>query len=136
MKKKNIFILILSIVFFIGCSEDEESDCINYEELSGVTNVEAPETATVNEAVDVNVTFQVQNACGEFAAFDETISGTTRTIGVDAVYEGCACAEVITSRTETYTFTPGTTGQHVLRFKTAPNDFIETRIMVEEAASE
>lgn len=136
MKKKNIFILILSTVFFVACSGDDEPECIDYEELATVTNIEAPETATVNQAIDVTVTFQVKNSCGEFARFEEVVSGTTRTIEVEAIYDGCACAQVITSRTVTYTFTPETTGQHLLRFRTAPNDFIEATITVEEAGSQ
>lgn len=136
MKKKSFLILFLSVLFITACSEDDESDCVNYEEVAQVTDVEAPETVTVNETVEVTVNFQVQNSCGEFSAFDESISSTTRTIAVEAVYESCACAQVITDRTATYTFTPETTGQHVLRFQRAPNDFIETRITVEEAAAE
>ncbi|WP_029036969.1 hypothetical protein [Salinimicrobium xinjiangense] len=136
MKKKSIFILFLSTLLFIACSDDDEQDCINYEELANVTNVEAPETATVNEAVDLTVTFQVQNACGEFARFDESMTGTTRTIAVEAIYDGCACAQVITSRTVTYTFTPQTVGEHVLVFYTAPDEFVEVTITVEEQTVE
>ncbi|AVR46764.1 hypothetical protein C7S20_16680 [Christiangramia fulva] len=136
MKKRNILILFLSIFFFIACSEDDnEEECINYDDVAKVTNVEAPATATVNEVVSVNVTFQVKNACGEFAQFDESIDGTTRTIAVEAVYEGCACAQVITTKTATYEFTPEVTGEYVLKFQTAPNEFIEKTITVEEAGS-
>lgn len=136
MKKKSIFILILSMLIFTGCSEDNEPECVNYEEMAQVTSVEAPETATVNEPVDVTVNFDVQNSCGEFASFDESITGTTRTIAVEAIYDGCSCAQVITSRTITYTFTPESTGDHVLRFQKAPDQFVEVTITVGEAASE
>lgn len=134
MKKKSIFILLLSFIIFMSCSDDDDNDCITYEEIANVTDVQAPETATVNETVDVTVTFQVKNSCGEFARFDETVSGMTRTVAVEALYEGCNCAQVITSRTETYTFTITTAGEHLLRFRTAGDQFIERTITVPEPA--
>ena len=133
MKTKSLLTLILSIVFFISCSDNDENNCINFEEMANVTAAEAPDVATVNEPIDVTVTFSVDNACGEFADFNVSTSGTTRTIDVLAVYEGCACAQVITSRSATYTFTPEQSGEHTLRFTSGTDEFIEETILIEEA---
>ena len=135
MKTKNILTLIFSIVFFISCSDDEENNCTDYEELANITAVQAPDVATVNESVDVAVTFSVQNSCGEFSDFNVSNSGMTTTIEVQAVYEGCACAQVITSRNATYTFNPEQTGEHTLRFRSGTDEFIEETILVEESDS-
>ena len=134
MKIKNVLILILGIFFLISCSNDEEETCLDFEETADVTAVEAPDAATVNEAVDVEVTFSANNSCGQFGNFDSTTSGTTRTVSVMAVYEGCNCAEVITPRTATYTFTPEQTGEYVLRFASGDDEFVEERITVQEAS--
>lgn len=136
MKLKTIFILLISLIFLESCSDDDEENCIDFEEVANVTAVEAPETATVNEPVDVSVDFSVDNSCGEFANFDESLSGTTRTIEVEAVYEGCACAEVITPREVTYTFIPEQAGEHTLRFRSGTDEFIEETIMVEDSDPE
>ena len=135
MKIHKLLPMILSLVLFISCSDDDENNCIDYEEVASVVATDAPETATVNEPVEIEVTFEVPNACGEFQEFTEEISGTTRTIEVVAEFEGCACAQVITSRSAIYTFTPGTTGEHLLRFRSDSQDFIEETILVEESAT-
>ncbi|MCP9200788.1 hypothetical protein MKO06_12785 [Gramella sp. GC03-9] len=133
MKKTSILILILSFFLIVACSDDDDNqDCINYEEIANVTSVEAPQTATINQPVDVTVNFRVNNGCGEFAQFDESLMETTRTIAVEAIYDGCACTQVITDRTITYSFTPLVSGEHVLRFRSGEEEFIEARIMVED----
>ena len=125
--------MILSLVFFISCADDDDNNCIDHEEVAAVVAADTPETATVNEPVEIEVTFEVPNACGEFQEFTEEVSGTTRTIEVVAQFEGCACAQIVTSHSATYTFTPGTTGEHLLRFRSDSQDFIEETILVEES---
>lgn len=125
--------MIFSIVLFISCSDDDEN-CLDHEEVALVTAVDAPLTATLNDPVAVDISFQVRNSCGEFAGFREDISGTTRTIEVIASYEGCACAEGIVALPATYTFTPERTGQHLIRIGSGES-FIERTIDVESSTS-
>lgn len=63
--------------------------------MEEVTTVHAPETAQVNETVDIDVQFQVDNNCGDFNRFIEEGNEMERIIEVETIYEGCACAQVI-----------------------------------------
>lgn len=131
-KIKMIFFLLLFSFALISCSDDDDqTECISFE-TENVTSVDAPETAMVDETVDIEVDFTVSNSCGEFSRFLETGSATTRQIVVEAIYEGCACNEVIETITAVYTFTPEEPGEYEMNFASGENDFITANITVTE----
>lgn len=114
-----------------GCDQVDESNeqCIKHNN-EFVTSVDAPETANINDPVNIQVDFRVHNGCGQFKRFMETINAKQRTIEVEAVYEGCMCTQDLPIRTATYQFVPDSPGNYELRFKSGPEEFITEYIEV------
>lgn len=129
---KFILLLLASIVL-TSCSSDDDVNCTQLEvELEGVTTVNAPETAQVNETIDIEVLFEVKNSCGEFSRFIETGTPMDREIEVEARYEGCNCSQVIETITANYEFTPEEAGEYTLNFRSGADEFITVDISVTE----
>ena len=81
------------------------------------------------------------NGCGEFGRFSESGNELTRTIGIEAKYEGFICTEDLSIRQATYEFTPNSSGEYVFRFKagpdfrfgeSVPDEFITVTVLVAE----
>ena len=98
---------------------------------SPVETIQAPTTASIGQEVEVEVHFRVFNGCGQFGKFNQEVTGTTRTIGVQAVYKGEICTQDIPLRTTTYRFTPKEKGEHILRFHAENDQYKVARIQVE-----
>ena len=114
------FLLLLS------CNDDDETgidNCISYQRAF-ITEVNAPTEGLLNQPIDIEVIFQVNDGCGGFNNFIETDNGNSKTIEVDAKYEGCFCTQAIETIIENFTFTPTSTGLYTLKFKSPNAEFI------------
>ncbi|RDV16072.1 hypothetical protein DXT99_05220 [Pontibacter diazotrophicus] len=128
MKKLSWLFLFLFFVI-TACDDDDEAIPI----VDGpvpVTQVQGPDNMTVGQTAEIEVTFRVRNECGQFERFEEVVSGMTYTITVHAEYIGQACAQVITTRTEGYLFTPTTAGTYTFRFWSGENNQFVTHTIV------
>jgi hypothetical protein len=107
MNKQSILILAILIILF-GCSDDslEPGNEIITSSLEFITSVNAPTTGKVGEKIDIEVKFHVLNGCGDFARFVETEYENTKTIEVEAKYEGLTCTQATEIITVNYEFTP------------------------------
>ncbi|WP_044403948.1 hypothetical protein [Lacinutrix sp. Hel_I_90] len=136
MKKTYNFILISIIILglSISCNKheknnEEDKECIT-NKTEYVTSVDSPDTGTVNQLINIEVKFRVINGCGGLGKFIETDNGNTRTIAVEAKYEGCFCTQVIATRTVNYEFIPSNPGDYELKFKSSPTEFITVNLTI------
>lgn len=127
-----IFLFFVFIIFY-SCSleNNTNSNCIYYEGTS-TTAVEGPSETTRNVPIDLTVTFNVYNSCGQFYLFHEEPITNGKIITVNAVYEGCDCTQALYQRTKNYTFSSSTTGSFLLRFKLTNATYIDKTITVNE----
>lgn len=114
MKTKLFALLAVCGSILVSCQK-EDPYCME-DKLANVGEVTYPATAAVGQPVVVEVHFVVNNGCGQFGRFHESISGLERNIIVQATYTGCVCTMEAPVRTAQYRFTPRTPGTHVLRF--------------------
>ncbi len=133
MKKKNNFLLIsiMIIGLLISCSDDDEkeNECTS-SKTEYVTSINSPTTGVVNEAINIEVNFQVFNGCGGFGKFIETENGNSRIIEVEAKYVGCICTQDAPIRTVNYEFTASNAGNYELNFKSSPTEFITANLTI------
>ena len=61
------------------------------------------------------------NGCGEFGRFIESGNGLTKSIEIEAKYEGLICTQDLPIRQTIYEFTPNSSGVYVFRFKSGPD---------------
>ena len=135
MKKKN-FILTISILMILAlsfsCTENDkrEEDCFS-SESAYVTSINSPTTGTVNEIINIEVTFAAgSSSCYRSAEFIETSIENSRSIEIEAKYEGCICTLDFVHETITYQFTASNVGDYELNFKSSPTEFITTNLTI------
>src|SRR5690554_2610198 len=127
--KYYVFILI-AFGALVGCNKENSDDnCIEHE-IAHLTSVNAPSTGVVNEAVEIEVNFNIKNSCGSFIGFEESNNGNSRTIKVNNKYEGCICMEVLEMKTVIYTFKAVGAGEYELKFMSGEDDYIAVVITI------
>ncbi len=129
MTLKYNFLVAVLVFAFLSCSEDTAGDCLRIESEQ-VIAVDAPETGKVNEQVQMQVSFNVRNGCGNFEKFAESGSDLSRTVEAIARYEGCVCAQYIKNITVNYTFTPQAPGDYEFKFVSGENETIMVNLSI------
>ncbi|CAM4348090.1 hypothetical protein [Gillisia limnaea] len=128
---KTRLILYLFLAILISCTNDDPKECIGYRN-EYVTEVNAPSSGKINEAVEIEIDFVVNNGCGNFEKFLESGSEQSKTIEVQAKYEGCICPQVTRTITAVYEFIPLSTGEYELKFKSGETEFTTVNLIITE----
>ncbi|HSN61403.1 MAG TPA: hypothetical protein VLR49_10740, partial [Ferruginibacter sp.] len=109
-------ILVIAVFILWGCNKNQdEQPCVSFSK-AGITKIEGPLTASVNQEIPLTVSFSCMNGCGQFGNFEESTVGNTTTIVLNAKYEGCVCTQDIPSRQTIYSFKKIQTGTYILKF--------------------
>lgn len=127
MKPKLILTLLLFVIF--SCSKEPENSCIE-NRIAYVTSTNSPSTGNVNENINIEVSFGVNNGCGNFGKFIETQNGNIKTIEVEARYEGCVCTMDAPTRKTNYIFKTQNSGNYILKFKSSPTEYITVNLAI------
>lgn len=128
---KGISVIILGILLSCCSDETKENECIA-NKTEYVTSVNSPSTGMVDETINIEVNFQVFNGCGNFGRFIETENGNSRTIEIEARYEGCICTDDMPIRSVNYEFLVNHSGDYELKFKSSPTEFITVNLTINE----
>lgn len=123
-------IIIASLNISCNNNDDKNNECEEYD-VGYVTYVNSPTTGTVNETINLEVSFGVFNGCGVFEKFIEIENRNIRTIEVEAKYESCVCTQDAVIRTVNYEFITQISGNYELRFKSNETDYITVNLLIE-----
>jgi len=131
--KKILFITSIVSLFFISCTnEDNQSEnCLDFKHAS-ITNVDT-EILTVekNKDLPIQLTYTIENSCGNFYDFDVVRQDKIYDIKINAKYEGCTCNEIASNKQITYYFRAIESGIYTLNFSVSNNEFISKTIYVQ-----
>ena len=117
MLNKYFIILAGGVIFFIsfpGCKK-QEAKCLLLT-TAVVTDVTGPNTALVNQEIDLTAHYYLGNGCGRFEDLEATSNGNTTIISLNAKYEGCICTDVLISGQANYKFKASQAGVYYLKF--------------------
>jgi hypothetical protein len=136
---KNFSLKLVLVVLFlsigiVSCSNDDDKP--NTPEPttknSLVTEVKGPSTGKVNEELSYDVTFIVDNACGEFNKITDVTIGTVKGLQVQAKYPSEVCTQQVPDPKKTvYKFKSTTKGTFEIKFKKSETEFITTKVVIE-----
>ena len=129
--KYYLFVLVIFSALISCNNDDDQDDCWSTFETAYVQSVIAPSTGTVGETIAIDVIFSVSNGCGIFNKFEETITGNSRTITVNAEYECRPCTQAIETITVVYSFTPSASGDYELKFESGENQYIIVNVNIQ-----
>lgn len=121
-----VCILILSGSY--GCTANDS--CLYYEPAY-VNKVDVFRTGSVNQDIKFYIYFNCYNGCGQFGNFDISTSGNTRTILVNAKYEGCICTLNVPVLLTSYTFRSSQPGTFYFRFQTDQNSWLTDTLTIQ-----
>jgi len=110
---KKTFYLLLIIIFSISSCKK-----VNKIEKVIINSVKAPLSGEINKDIEFELTFSVNNGCGQFNRFIEYRKGKTVFVEIEAKYVGDACTMDIPLRTVTYVFKTFISGEYYFKFKT------------------
>lgn len=133
MKKfalQTIALVLFVSTAFTSCSSDDSGETLTLQK-EFVTAVTGPTTGTVNQEVALSVTYAVDNSCGQFNKYVETLNGNTKTIEVEAKYVGTNCGTTPATKTEPYKFIVNQAGTYVFKFKKSATEFITQTVVVQ-----
>ena len=97
---------------------------------AAVIEVNGPNTAMVNQELDIIASFGVSNGCGRFDKFEETISGNTIALVLNAKYEGCLCTQIAPVLSAIYKFKKSQKGTYILKFWQG-DSYVDHTIVIE-----
>lgn len=133
---KKIKLQMLGLVLFVAtglasCSSDDAPAIVTKKTV--VSAVTGPTTGIVNQELTLNITFAVDNSCGAFNKFIETTADKTKTIEVEAKYEGSNCGTTAATKTTTYKFKSAAAGTYIFKFKKSATEYVTQTIVISTA---
>ncbi|MBP8115768.1 MAG: hypothetical protein KAY50_10460 [Chitinophagaceae bacterium] len=127
----NLICFICSIILLTSCAKKQEDEkCISTDKAP-VTKIEGATTASVNQEINLTVSFICFNGCGQFGNMEETIAGNTTTIIVNAKYTGCICTQDVPTRMTSFKFKKAQAGTYELKFWQTENNYLIHSIIVQ-----
>lgn len=131
--KKGIAIFLGILVILIassGCYKvNRWKECIGYTNAT-ITEVKGPNTASVNQEIDLIISYYLDNGCGKFESLETTSKGNIFTIRLKAKYQGCICTQMIIPGQYIYKFKAGQAGVYILKFLQPDNSYRDFTITV------
>ena len=119
-----------TLVMLVGCDKELNRDkCLSYT-TAQITTVGGPDNVSVNQEIDLNVSYFFNNGCGKFDGVESAASGNTTIISLKAKYEGCVCTAIIQTGEVNYKFKAGQAGVYYLKFLQPNNTYFTDTITV------
>ncbi len=137
---KNVFLVSLCSIFLFltACSVDDNSPKYHLIPLE-VSSVDLPPSFTLNEAYEINVTYDIPNGCTFFDGFEITpIEQTTRNvIPIGSQFDDPDCTDGGQEAESSFRFVVLYTGTYLFRFYSGKDangedQFLEIEVPVEE----
>jgi hypothetical protein len=131
---KSVFVVLFLATALISCSNDDDEPTMPKPttKVALVTEVKGPATGKVNEELSYDVTFIVDNACGEFSKISEVTIGTEKGLQVEAKYPSEICTQQVPDPKKTiYKFKSATKGTFEIKFKKSDKEFITRKVVIE-----
>ena len=120
----------MSVVIQSCHKKNDNPNCIEFRENSPVYIVEGPDSAKLDETIELKVAFGVFNGCGGFGNFETTPQEDSTLISVTAKYVGCLCTQSGAIIDTVYHFKSAKLGINYLKFIGSEGVFIRDIIYV------
>jgi hypothetical protein len=132
-KLKSVLVVLFVATALFSCSnDDDKANAGVTEKTAFATEVKGPATGKVNEELSYEVTFVVDNACGEFLKITEATIGTEKGWQVRVQYASGVCTQQVPDPKKTvYKFKSATAGTFDIKFKKSETEFVTQKVVIE-----
>jgi hypothetical protein len=131
---KSVLVVLFLATAFVSCSNDDDKPSTpdSTTKAALVTKIEGPATGKVNVELSYDVTFTVDNACGEFSKISEVTIGAAKGLQVEAKYPSGVCTQQVPDPKKTvYKFKSATKGTFDIKFKKSETEFITQKVVID-----
>lgn len=131
--KSVLAVLFLSIAFVSCSNDDDEKTPTTTSKAAFATEIKGPATGKVNDELSYDVTYVVDNACGEFDKIAEVTIGDVKGLQVVAKYptSGVCTQQVPDPKKTVYKFKSATKGTFEIKFQKSEKEFITQKVVIE-----
>ncbi|MDQ6469653.1 hypothetical protein RB619_03275 [Flavobacterium sp. LHD-80] len=130
--KSVLVVLFLSTVLISCSNDDDKAETTVKTKTAFVTEIKGPATGKVNDELSYDVTFTVENACGEFDKIAETTIGEAKGLQVIAKYPSEVCTQQIPDPKKTvYKFKATAKGTVEIKFRKSETEFLTQKVVIE-----
>ncbi|WP_276380407.1 hypothetical protein [Flavobacterium sp. H4147] len=132
-KLKSILVVLFLSISIVSCSnDDDEKPVVPNVKAALVTEIKGPATGKVNDELSYEVTFVVDNACGEFDKISEVTIGAVKGLQVIAKYPSEVCTQQVPDPKKTvYKFKATAKGTYDIKFKKSETEFLTQKVVIE-----
>lgn len=133
-KLKSVLVVLFLSTAFISCSSNDDEEPIKTPDVKAalVTKIEGPATGKVNVELSYDVTFIVDNACGEFDKITDVTIGSVKGLQVVAKYPSAVCTQQVPDPKKTvYKFKSAAKGTFEIKFKKSETEFLIQKVVID-----
>ncbi|MDR7212127.1 hypothetical protein [Flavobacterium piscis] len=133
LKLKSVLVVLFLATAFISCDNDDDKATTKpVIKVAFATEVKGPEKGKVNEDVNIEVSYNLENPCGKFDKFTETTIGTEKGFQILTKYESEVCILMVPElQTAIYKFKSAEKGTFNIKFKKSETEFITKTVIIE-----
>ncbi|ABQ06431.1 hypothetical protein [Flavobacterium johnsoniae] len=132
---QSVLAMLFLAVSFVACSSDDNNGNETPQTISRAVNVTAisgPATGKIGVDINYDISFIVDNACGQFDRISNISIGKEEGFQVEAKYPIGTCAnETPTALHTVYTFSPQSKGTFEIKFKKSETEFLVKTLVIQ-----
>ncbi|MBE8724190.1 hypothetical protein [Flavobacterium hungaricum] len=130
--KSVLVVLFLSIAVVSCNNDDDENTETTTTKAALVTEIKGPATGKVNDELSYDITYVVDNACGEFDKISEVTIANVKGLQVIAKYPTGVCTQQVPEPKKTvYKYKATAKGTVEIKFKKSETEFIIQKVVIE-----
>ncbi|WP_343697731.1 hypothetical protein [Flavobacterium sp.] len=131
---QSVLAVLFLTVFLVSCSSDDNSKETpqTTSRAANVTAISGPGTGKVGVDINFDISYTVDNACGQFDRIGDTSIGKEEGFQVEAKYPIETCANQTPTALHTvYTFSPIAKGTFEIKFRKSETEFLIKKVVIE-----
>ncbi len=129
--KKLIYLLPMMTLVFFSCRTENETGC-TYFISEAVSQVSMPDSAFVNQPININIHYNANNGCGNFNNFNVNTINDTIVISPVVKYEGCVCTMIFQNLQSTYLYSTSNLGYMYFKFPQSDARFLMDSVYIHQ----
>jgi hypothetical protein len=124
-------LFVLFMIFLFSCRTENPSDCLSYVPTP-VSQVSMPDSAFVNQPININIHYNANNGCGNFNNFNVNTISDTIVISPVVKYEGCVCTMIFQNLQTTYLYSSSNLGYMYFKFPQSGSSFLMDSVYIHQ----
>lgn len=133
-KLKSVLVVLFLSITFVSCNNDDDEKPVDnpVSKATLVTEIKGPATGKVNVELSYDVTFVVDNACGEFDKISDVTINSVKGLQVVAKYPSGVCTQQVPDPKKTvYKFKSAVKGTFEIKFKKSETEFLIQKVIID-----